>query len=312
MNRAAYELLDHWTRAYSAAKQACERLAKGKNHPDVVKALEDLAAFSGNVKQTYKQLEIDYRAWYATVKDLKKLTDDDRTELRQVMCEAGEYEMEAKVQEVANRWASAISNQYGSITGQADRLLARADGLMTRAKKSAPKLRKAIEANLATIAKLKESELKGYNDPALQTRIKYGNDKHRDLQNHCDYSEVSITNTDCNNQVRPGSGCRLDCILMGSTCSIHEIKPKTTRGEEEAKAQLASYLQGMMNWYKRDRAGLMSSYPKLSECEHGDGTSRDLVVTTAPEYYEFCPKSNDDVGASFVEQDLDVDTEVQR
>jgi hypothetical protein len=312
LNSAAYEVFDHWTKAYDATKQACERLAKGKDHPDVVKALEDLRTFTGNVKQTYKQLEQDYRAWYATVKDLKKLTDDDRTELRQIMCTEGEYTMQAKVNEVADRWAQQIASQYGTITGQAQRLLDRADGVMKRAPKSAPKLKKAIQANLATIDRIKNSELKGANDPKILTRLKYGVDKHKGLQDHCDYSEVPISNTYCDNRVRPDSSCRVDCILTGSKCTIHEIKPNTPRGEDEAKKQLVSYVEGLTNWYKADRAALMSSYPKLSECEKGDGAARVLDVEGLPEYYDFCPKSNDEVGDSFEPQEGDVDTELQR
>lgn len=312
LNSAAYEIFDHWTRTYDATKQACERLAKGKDHPDVVKALEDLRTFTGNVKQTYKQLETDYRAWFATVKEMKKLIDDDRTELRQIMCTEGEYTMEAKAKEVADRWASQLASQYGTITGQADRLLARADAVMKRAPKSAPKLKKAIEANLATIAKIKESELRGANDPKILTRIRYGNDKHKELQDHCDYAELSISNSYCDNRVRPGSGCRLDCVLTGSRCSIHEIKPKTPRGEAEAKEQLISYEAGLKEWYKRDRAALMSSYPKLAECEKGDGDARGLDLEALPEFYDFCPSSNDEVGDSFEPQDADVDTELQR
>ena len=312
LNSAAYEIFDHWTRSYDATKLACERLAKGKEHPDVVKALEDLRAFTGNVKQTYKQLETDYRAWYAGVKELKKLTDDDRNELRQIMCTAGEYEMNAKVAEVADRWAQKIGSQYGTLTGQAERLLDRADAVMKRAPKSAPKLKKAIQANLATMARIKDSELNGANNPKIQTRLKYGNDKHKDLQGHCDYAEVTISSSYCSNEVREGSDCRLDCILTGSTCTIHEIKPKTPRGEEEAAKQLRAYKGGLMTWYKRERDTLMSKYPKLSECEHGEGDARELSVEGLPEFYDFCPSSNDDVGETFEPQDVDVDTELQR
>ncbi|HTJ44021.1 MAG TPA: hypothetical protein VL463_18070 [Kofleriaceae bacterium] len=312
MNSAAYQIFDHWTRTYDATKQACERLAKGKDHPDVVKALADLATYTGNVKQTYKQLEQDYRAWWATVKELKALTDDDRKELREIMCTAGEYELDAKVKEVADRWQSKMSSAYGSVTGQADRLIGRADSLVERAPKSVPKLKRALADNLKTIDRIKDSELRGYNDPAIQTRLRYGNDKHKELQAHCDIAELPISSSYCTNRVREGSGCRLDCVLTGSTCSIHEIKPNTTHAIDEGKEQLASYKEGLENWYKQDRKGLMEDYPKLAECEHGEGEDRHLELKTEIEPYEFCPKSDDEVGASFQPVDDDVDSELQR
>lgn len=309
---AAYQVFDHWTRTYDATKQACERLAKGKDHPDVVKALAELSGFTGNVKQTYKQLEIDYRAWFASVKDLKKLTDDDRAELRQILCTAGEYELDAKVREVADRWQSKMSSAYGTVTGQADRLIDRADAVTKRAPKSAPKLKRAVQANLKTIDRIKESELKGSNDPAVLTKLKYGIDKHKELQAHCDYAELAISSTDCDNEVREGSGCRLDCVLTGSRCSIHEIKPDTSTARAEGEKQLRAYKAGLIEWYKRDRKELMEDYPKLAECEHGEEGARYLDIDTAIEEYAFCPKSDDEVGATFQPTDDDVDSELQR
>jgi hypothetical protein len=312
MNGAAYQIFDHWSRTYDATRQACERLAKGKDHPDVVKALADLSSFTGNVKQTYKQLEIDYRAWYGTVKDLKKLTDDDRAELRQLMCSEGEYTLAAKVAEVADRWQGKISSAYGTLTGQADRLRDRADGVMKRAPKSAPKLKRALEDNLKTIDRIKESELRGSNDPRIQTKLKYGVDKHKDLQSSCTYAELPISSSYCTNSIREGSGCRLDCVNTGSTCTIVEIKPNTTHALEEGERQLESYKDGLEKWYKADRKALMEDFPKLADCEHGDGDDRTLDLDTKILPYEFCPKSDDDVGETFQPVDDDVDSELQR
>ena len=72
------------------------------------------------------------------------------------------------------------------------------------------------------------------------------------------------------------------------------------------------YQKGLLNWYDKNRDELMAKYSKLSECEHGEGASRALSVAVAPEYYDFCPSSNDDVGDSFEPQNADVDTELQR
>ena len=98
-------------------------------------------------------------------------------------------------------------------------------------------------------------------------------------------------------------------MLLGLPVST---QPKTPAGEKKAALQLDSYKGGLKNWYKQDRATLMSKYPKLAECEHGEGDTRDLSLDTMPEFYDFCPSSNDEVGDSFDPQEGDVDTELQR
>ncbi len=52
-------------RPYGAAAAACKRLALGDKHPDIVRALADLATYTGNVKQTVRQLKHDYNLWLA-------------------------------------------------------------------------------------------------------------------------------------------------------------------------------------------------------------------------------------------------------
>lgn len=148
----------------------CKRLALGEEHPDIKKALEDLGKYKGGVKGTVTQLKKDYNEWLREVKKLRKFSDDDRDAIRDVLCKAGEYEMEAKVNEVADRWASQISSVYGTTLGQSDRLKARAQAKELAKYKGPKEVLAGIDKNLANLEKLKNKELLGSNNPALRPR----------------------------------------------------------------------------------------------------------------------------------------------
>jgi hypothetical protein len=312
LNDATTGVFDYWARAFDSANRECGRLAKGKEHPDVVKALADLGAFTGDVKQTYGALKADYDVWFGQVKQLREFTGKDLTELREVMCNAGDYEMEQKVKDVADRWSSQISSVYGTVTGQGDRLIQRADAIIkiSSRSKSAQKLKTAVQDNLASIAKIKDSELQGSNNPKIRAKLEYGKNKHTELEGHCSYSEVEITSSYCQNNSRPGSDCRLDCIIAGSKCTVYEIKPHTTRASEEGDRQLSAYVPGLSNWYRQDRDGLLKKYPDLVACEHGDGDSRTLDLDGQLNFYDFCPSSDGELGEEIKEVNDDTDAEV--
>jgi hypothetical protein len=87
----------HWSDNFNPADAACKRLELGERHPDIEKAIAELSKHRGGVKGTVTQLKRDYNQWLREVRALRKFSDEDRDALRNALCAAGEYEMEAKV-----------------------------------------------------------------------------------------------------------------------------------------------------------------------------------------------------------------------
>ena len=67
---------------------------------------------------------------------------------------AGEYEMEARLKEVADRWASQIASVYGTTLGQADRLRSRATTKEMAKYKGPKEVIAGLDKNLANLEKL--------------------------------------------------------------------------------------------------------------------------------------------------------------
>lgn len=309
MAESVSRMWGYWKERYEAADRACSRLALGERHPDVERALQDLRIYKGNVKETYRTLKADYDSWLSEVKKLRELTQQDREEIRKVMCSAGEYEVDQKVKEVADRWANNISSVYSTILGQADRLQRRADDIKKRAPKAAPKLIRAIQDNLATLEKLKNYELQGSNNPKIRTKLEYGKSKHRDMQSGCSYKELEISSSYCSNAIRPGSGCSVDCVQTSSTCTIIEIKPNNSRARDDGDSQVRSYEEGLRQWHRKDKASLFSKYSSLQQCEKSDGSG--LELRTEVRTYDFCPSSTSEFGEELRDVSSDVSSEVE-
>ncbi|MBX3155847.1 MAG: hypothetical protein KF773_07600 [Deltaproteobacteria bacterium] len=291
-NDAASRMATYWRDKYSPIDGACKRLALGDNHPDIVKASEELRKYTADTKQTVKQLKKDYNAWLAETRKLRELTTQDHEALREVMCKTGgEYDMKRMVEDVADRWASQISGSYGTILGRSDGLVERGTSTKLGKYKGSKEVVDGVRSNRATLEKIKSSDLQGSNNPKIKTKLQYGTDKHNSMQSSMcsgssNYIEFEITRANgCDNAIRPGSNCRADCVLTGSECLILEIKPDSQRGIDEGRAQVEAYRKGLAEWYARDKAGLFKAYPKVQDCER-DGK---LVLSTKIEPYRFCP-----------------------
>jgi hypothetical protein len=296
---AASSMLSQWRDRYNAAERACTRLGLGEKHPDVEKALETLRSYTGDTKNTVTQLKKDYNAWLREVRQLREFATKDRDELRAAICSSGEYEVERRVKEVADRWASQISSSYGTMLGQADRLKSRAQADKLKKYKGPRAVLEGLEKNIATMEKMKNYELQGANNPKIRAKLEWGNKRHADLQSSigCAFKEVNIDY--CSNAIRPGSGCRADCLVIsGSTCRVVEIKPDSSGGKSEGPSQVEAYMKGFIEWYKRDKSSLFSKYPGMSGCQDRD----ELRIQTDVVYYDFCSGTvRDEFGDVFQE-----------
>jgi hypothetical protein len=274
-----------WRERYAAADRACARLALGEKHPDVEKALDTLRGYSGDSKNTVTQLKKDYNAWLREVRQLREFANKDRDEIRAAMCTAGEYEVDRRVNEVADRWASQISSSYGTMLGQADRLKSRATADKLKKFKGSKWVLDGLNKNIETMEKMKNYELQGSNNPKIRAKLAWGNKRHADLQSGlgCAFKEVEIQY--CSNAIRPGSGCRADCLVIsGSTCRVVEIKPDSSGGKSEGPAQVEAYMKGLIEWFKRDKASLFAKYAGVSGCQDRD----EMRIATDVVYYDFC------------------------
>jgi hypothetical protein len=298
-SNAVSSMTSQWRERYNAAERACARLGLGERHPDVEKALETLSRYTGDTKGTVTQLKKDYNAWLREVRQLREFAVKDRDEIRAAICSAGEYEVERRVKDVADRWASQISSSYGTMLGQADHLKSRAQADKLKKYKGPKQVLEGLNKNIETMAKMKSYELQGANNPKIRAKLEWGNKRHADLQSGmgCAFKEVVIEH--CSNSIRPGSGCRADCLVIsGSTCRVVEIKPDSSGGKSEGPAQVDAYMKGFIEWYKRDKASLFSKYPGMSGCQDRD----ELRIASDVVYYDFCSGTvRDEFGDVFQE-----------
>jgi hypothetical protein len=275
-------MLDYWNDKVRAAVDKCQRLEQGEKHPDIVKALETLGSYAGNTKATVTQLKRDYNAWMRDVRKLRSFSDQDRDAIRNAFCTAGEYEMQDRVNEIADRWASDINSVYGTVTGQGDRLKSRATTTAMQKYKGPKEVIAGVDKNLASLANLKDYELAGSANPAIRARIEWGKKRHADLEGACTYSEKDVKY--CSNAIRPTSGCRLDCV---KGCKVIEFKPDNDKAKNEGADQVRAYSDGLKKWYVEDKADLFKEFPDLAKCENTDSKT---LVLDEPEVvtYEMC------------------------
>jgi hypothetical protein len=295
MSDAVSGIQSYWSDHYKAATNNCSRLALGERHPDIVRALADLDKYTAEVKGTVTQLKKDYNDWLRDVRKLREFSTKDRDELRDAMCNR-DYDVEDKVKEIADRWASQISSAYGTVLGQGDRLNTRAIDDKIKKYKGSQAVVKGLADNEASLEKLKNGELQGSNNPKLRARMDYGKKMHQDMQSgslcSSGYVEVDISSSYCSNSIRPGSGCRADCVVPdGDTCVVIEIKPDSKEAIANGDKQGAAYSAGLSAWYAGNKDELFKSYPKLKACEHDE---RSFAVTYKVEPYPFCPSVEDE------------------
>ncbi|MEP6866427.1 MAG: hypothetical protein ABJE66_37765 [Deltaproteobacteria bacterium] len=286
-------ILEFFRTNYERAEITCKRLALGEKHPDVDKALDDMRRYTGDAKQTVTQLKHDYNEWLRSVRKLREFTANDRDEIRDAMCKAGYYELDKRVNEVADRWASQISSSYGTILGQSDRLMSRATDDKLKKFKGSAQVREGLGWNRENLEKLKNYELAGSNNPKIRTKLEYGKKRHDEIESSIcsgsNYAELEISSSYCSNSIRPGSGCRADCVQVASTCMVIEIKPNNDGAKEEGDRQRAAYADGLNRWYQGNKDELFSKYPNLKQCERDNK----LQVDSRLETYDFCPSASE-------------------
>jgi hypothetical protein len=238
------------------------------------------------------ELRAEYNRWDAEVDKLRDWSKQDVEEIRQAFCrapDAGEYE---EVYAVADRWAVQLNDQWGSINGQGNRIKARTQELINkgRAPKNGPKVIAAVDTILTSIAKIKEYQLKGSNNPLLKARAEFGVDEHNQRQRGCQAKEVLISSSYCDNPHPKRKDCKIDCVKVSSkTCTIIEIKPKDA--ERLGRNQVAAYALAISKMFaQRGTSEFTDRLGVFRECVSEDGKT--LALERAVELYDFCPSTS--------------------
>ncbi|MBK9031567.1 MAG: hypothetical protein IPL61_09570 [Myxococcales bacterium] len=307
LHSSADKIRDHWKEKYSAAKTACTNLSLGEDHPDVKTAMAEMQRDTTAAGASYRELRAEFNRWKAEVDKLRDWSAQDVEEIRQAFCRAPDAGDWDEVNAVADRWASKLQDQWGAVHGQADRIKARAQELINkrRALKNGPKVITKVDEILISIAKLKEFQLKGSNNPLIKARADYGVAEHSRRQDKCGSNkEVAISN--CSNPNPKRRDCKMDCVMVsGKQCTIVEIKPR--EAESLGRDQLRAYEKAVRDLFARGGAsGFTGRLGVFRECISDDGKTLDLA--TDVELYDFCPAA-DQVGPSVQPPDASVPEE---
>jgi hypothetical protein len=303
LKSSADRVYDHWKAEYASMTKACERLVLGREHPDVKKAVDEMLRDTSAAADGYKGLRDEFNRWKAEVDKLRDWSNQDLEDIRKAFCAVPDADEVDEVKKIADRWASQIANQYGSVTGQADRIKRAADDLIAkgRAKKNGPKVKEAVDRILTTLVKLKDHQMKGSNDPLLKAQAEYGVRQHAALQSSlgCDKTELTISSSYCTNPVRSGSNCRLDCL---KGCQVIEIKPEGA--EDLGNKQGGEYVKGLETMYRHFGDSMFSGdFATLKQCVSPD--KKELELSYKVEPYRFCP-TKEDVGYVVPSTSVDV------
>lgn len=79
---------------------------------------------------------------------------------------------------MADRWASQINSDCGTLLGQSDRLGERAASDKLKKYKGSREVLDGLRANRATLEKIKNSDLQGSNNPKIKVKMQYGTNYH--------------------------------------------------------------------------------------------------------------------------------------
>jgi hypothetical protein len=142
----------------------------------------------------------------------------------------------------------------------------------------------AVDDLIASVAKVKEYQLLGSNNPLLKAQADYGTAEHGRRQGKCTAKEIPISN--CTNPHPRRRDCKMDCVMVSSKqCTIIEIKPR--EAEELGQRQVRAYEQAVLDLFARSgKAGFTDRLAVFSSCVADDGKA--LNLTRDVELYDFC------------------------
>ncbi len=284
LNRSGSDLYKYTEEVRKNAHSECDNLAKGKDHPDVRHALDELNSDRSTSDRGFDDIRKDYEDWKKMKSDFTREYRQDVDKIRIAMCDGDDDQIEDRVKSETENVASALNSVYGTMMGRADLMISQLEKLEdTKAlKEKAQKLKNNIKkARQRLEERVKDGLVRGYNNPKIRAALEIGKKKHEQMQRDCDYREQEI-----------GSG-RIDCVDVSSdTCRVIEIKPNNDKAKDKGTEQLAKY----KSWLESHTADDVDSSSAFKKCVDDNKKFKisDYVIRT----YDFCPVPADDIAAA--------------
>lgn len=290
---SAQAIFEHWKKAREAAHSACDDLAKGDQHPEVLKAVADLGADRSDAETKILVLDADHRKWEERIKELRDWYKQDTKNVREMFCKLPESPGDsaegdafaAQLTQIADRMRDRLKPRWAEIGNEAGSMITRAEALQRSKNKDvrvdAGKLREIIIKKMASLQNLLDNELNGANDPEFRAKMETGKNEHKRIQadsGKCTVSEVTF-----------GSR-RVDCIRVdGSVCYVVEIKPNNGPAQERGRVQMRDGIREIQIALsgKKKKSELDGKLEVFRSCF--DESRGEAKLEPELRVYEYCP-----------------------
>ena len=290
---SAQAIFDYWTKARASAHAACDELAKGELHQEVVAAVSNLTKDRSESANQLLVLEADHRKWEESIKELREWYKQDTKVVRDMFCKLpespGDYAegdaFAAQLAQIADRMRDRLRPKWSQISRDAELLLSRAEVLVRApdkaARPGAARVRKAVAERMASLQNLLDNELNGSNDPEVRAKMEFGKNEHKRIQadsGKCTVSEVTFGNR------------RVDCIYVSSgTCYVVEIKPNNDDAKRRGEGQIRDGINQIEKELggKKKKSELTGKLEVFRDCF--DEASEKPRLERQLRVYEYCP-----------------------
>lgn len=289
---AAREVYDYWKKARDAAHASCDELAKGDEHKDVKRAVDDLSRKRSDNANELDRVKADHRKWYEDLSELRQWWKTDTKAMRESFCSADESPGDAEWREygavvdgIADRMRDRIGSRWDELKARANALESRLVILETsgddEVKEPAEKLRAELKKTVESVENFLRGEALGASNPRIRARMELGKNEHKRIQadsSKCTEDELTFGST------------RVDCVRVdGNTCYVVEIKPNNEAARSKGNRQIRDGIDAIRSALsgKKKRVELTGNLEVLRPCFDEQKEEADLK----PELrvYEYCP-----------------------
>jgi gas vesicle protein len=248
----------------------------GTLHADARDDLSRVKSDYDSVKSHYDSAKSKLESYLDESVKLRQMDKDQLNELITRICKLDEKrdddEADRLAKELKDKIVDRVKSEYehtvddgshvfddlGRLEGEAKSVRDRAKDLESKdeVKSDAERLRQDIEntqqaiqklferinADRATLERVKEGVMNGANNPMIRARMEYGKDMHKKMQD----------SFSCNEREAVLSSGRPDCVKFESEdCQVLEFKPDTY-SESDAESQAKKYLNDVRDKFKGD------------------------------------------------------------
>lgn len=274
VDSAADAIVGHYVHANAAIHDACDRLAKGMDNPDVEDVIEELGRTGSRIGKETVDAKADYERWVRRVQDLGKWHEGAEDELRRAICGADDQDgviLHAAIDQAADRLKDKFSSEWTLLNKAATALHPRLTkaGLDKEAKLLEDRVRRIENA-------VKNGILRGANEPKLRAQMEIGKKEHDSYQRSCSAKEVVLSSKD-----------RVDCVKYGSPCEVIEIKPDTPSGSDAGDRQIKRYQNTLEDTWSSNPAKFDSGDLEIFKDHCVDKGKLNLEYKV--HLYKFCP-----------------------